>query len=145
MQDCIFLRFRVEKEEFNYAVAKFNLPEDPHVQQQIQQMESLVSEDLKLKLLQKMFNNPQDNDQDGRSELDYFDPEGLIEMQNSLGKTNEEESESNNQDGLTTEDLITNSLIGLEYQENAAHQPSPTNQINSNEQPKQFAQFKQSR
>ena len=33
MTDLIYIEFRVEKEEYNYAVTKYNLTENPYVQE----------------------------------------------------------------------------------------------------------------
>ena len=54
LSDKIYLKFGVEKEEYNNAVIDHKLKDDPSVQLQLSAIDEMVDEDLKEKIIMQM-------------------------------------------------------------------------------------------
>ena len=70
LQDKIFLKFGIEKEEYSRAIDKHKLKDDLSVQMQLDEINSMINEELKEKIVDQLF--PQDESCYG-SERSYLD------------------------------------------------------------------------
>lgn len=61
IQDRMWKLLRIEKEDYNLAIAKHRLEEDEHVLRRTEEVENRISEELRACLIEPLFQNPQED------------------------------------------------------------------------------------
>ncbi len=69
IRDRIWKALQIETEEYNLAIAQYKLENEEYVLNRLEEVEKRVSEHLRERLIQPLFQNPQDDE----SQLDQFD------------------------------------------------------------------------
>ena len=72
LSDRIFLKYGVEKEEYNKAIMEHKLKDDPKVQRKLNEIDSMVDEDLKQKIVVQLFPQEEEFSDEERSYLDEY-------------------------------------------------------------------------
>ena len=55
MKDLMWQKFGIELEDYNLAIAKHNLIDDPEVQKRTEQVNSYISQELRDRLIEPLF------------------------------------------------------------------------------------------